>query len=176
MQSKRLLSALIFCSQFAFLFFAYAEPAKQFHASFAGRWRGKLKTESQDSYRGNNAKGRHEVSSDVWIFTISADEKWVVFHPGNWQGPEVRSKAIRQNANTLTWHESTKASAYTPMAFYDARGRKIGTGVGTRPDSDADWTMRVMSDGTATILCTSNREDIYARITDTRITGVLKKN
>ena len=62
------------------------------------------------------------------------------------------------------------------MTFYDDKGRKIGTGVGTRPDYDADWTIRITSNGTATILCTSNREDIYARITDSRITGVLKKD
>ena len=176
MQSKSFLSTIIFCSQFTFLFFADAEPAKQFQASFAGRWRGKLTTESQDSYRGNNAKGRHEVSSEPWTFTISDDEKSVVFHRSKWHGPELRYKVVRKNANTLTWHESTKASAYTPMVFYDAKGRKIGTGVGTRPDYDADWTMQITSNGTATILCTSNQENIYARITDSRITGILKKN
>ena len=170
----RLVTAALLCG--VAISSAFAEPAKQFHASFAGNWRGKLTTESQDSYRGNDAKGRHEVSSDVWSFTISADEKWVAFHRGNWQGPEVRYNVVRKNPNTLTWHESTKASAYTPMDFYDAKGRKIGTGVGTRPDYDADWTMRVTSDGIATILCTSNWENIYARITDSRITGILKKN
>jgi hypothetical protein len=175
MRLKTLLFALLVCVQSSLLPLARAESPKQFHASFAGTWSGTLKTESQDSYRGNNAKGRHEVSSEPWTFTISDDEKSVVFRRSKWHGPELRSKVVRKNANTLTWHESTKASAYTPMAFYDAKGRKIGTGVGTRPDYDADWTMQITSNGSAAILCTSNREDIYARITDSRITGTLTK-
>src|SRR6266404_7716609 len=109
MRLKTLLFALLVCVQSALLPFGRAESPKQFRASFAGTWSGTLKTESQDSYRGNNAKGRHEVSSEPWTFTISDDEKSVAFHRSKWYGPELRSKVVRKNANTLTWHESTKA-------------------------------------------------------------------
>jgi hypothetical protein len=164
--------------------FEYASPiaaqpkaaqSPKSHISFAGKWTGTLKTESQDSYRGNNAKGKHTVSSEVWIFKISDGERTISFHPTNWKGPEWVAFLIHKNDHTLTWHLSGKASAGTPFTVW-RNGQKIATGITTLPDYDADWTMRVTSDRTATIVCGSNREDIYARITDTHITGMLKKD
>ena len=175
MRLKALLSALLVCGQSAFLPFVCADPPKQSHISFAGKWTGTLKIESQDSYRGNNAKGKHTVSSEVWVFNIPPDEKTVIFHRAQWKGPQTRAIIVRKDDHTVRWTESVKSSMSAPMALYRSNGQKIGTGIGLRPDYDATWTMHAISDTTATLLCESNREDVYARITDTRITGTLTK-
>jgi hypothetical protein len=150
--------------------------AKRLSRSFAGKWTGTLRIETQDSYRGNNAKGQHRVSSELWIFDISADQKIVSFHRAAWKGPPTRAAVIRTSEDTLTWVEKTTASASVPIDFYNANRRKTGTGTGIRPDYDATWTMHAISDTTASLVCKSNTEDIYARITDARITGTLKRN
>jgi hypothetical protein len=149
--------------------------AQQDHFSFAGRWEGTLRIESQDSYRGNNAKGAHKISSEAWVFDISPDEKTVSFYRAQWKGPKTPAPIVHKNSHLVTWHVSTKASASTPTAFYDKNGRLLGNGIGIRPDFDADWEMRITSAGVASIVCTSNNENIYARITDSRVTGILKK-
>src|SRR6266581_4649252 len=53
---------------------------------FAGKWIGTLRIESQDSYRGNNAKGEHKVSSAKWIIEVSDDQKTVTFRRADWHG------------------------------------------------------------------------------------------
>lgn len=175
MRLNSLVPVLLACGQSALLQFACAEPPGQFHVSFAGTWDGTLKTESQDSYRGNNAKGAHRVSSEKWIFTISRDEKTISFHLARWKGPETHAAIVHKDDRTIRWTESVKSSLSAPMDLYRSDGRKIGRGIGLRPDYDATWTMRATSDRTATLLCESNREDVYARITDTRISGSLTK-
>jgi len=142
---------------------------------FAGKWLGTLRIESQDSYRGNNAKGEHKVFSEKWIIEVSDDEKTVIFRRADWHGPGGRAAVVHKDDHTIRWSESVKASMSAPIALYRSNGQKIGTGVGLRPDYDATWTMRATSDRTATLLGESNREDAYARITDTRITGTLTK-
>lgn len=169
---RLLLLTMIVCGQFLLLPLARAELPKEPAASSAGTWHGVLKSESQDSYRGNNAKGAHRVSSEEWTFRISPDERTVAFRYAN--SLETIAFLVRKKDRALTWHVSTKAS--TGMPFTVVRnGRRVGTGITTVPDYDADWTLRITSCNSATILCTSNREDIYARITDTRITGTLTK-
>ena len=100
--------------------------AKRLSHSFAGKWTGTLRIETQDSYRGNNAKGEHRVSSELWIFDISADQKIVSFHRAVWKGPPTRAAVIRTSEDTLTWVEKTTASASVPIDFYNANGRKAG--------------------------------------------------
>ncbi len=143
--------------------------------AFAGKWIGMLRIESQDSYRGNNAKGKHKVSSAKWIIEVSDDERSVTFRPADWHGPAGNAAVVHKDDHTIRWTESVKASMSAPMALYRSNGQKVGTGVGLRPDYDATWMMRATSDRPATLLCESNREDAYARITDTRITGTLTK-
>jgi len=143
--------------------------------SFAGKWIGTLRIESQDSYRGNNAKGEHRISSTKWVFEISADERSIVFHPAGWKGPAPRLPIVHKDDRTVRWNESVKSSMSAPMDLYAADGRKLGTGTGLRPDFDSMWTMRATSEKTAIISCNSTREDVYARITKTHITGTLTK-
>ena len=146
------------------------------HPSFAGKWKGKLHFESQDSYRGNSAKGQHRSDNAVWIFEISPDEKTVTYYPTDWKGPRQQAKFTHKNSRTITWHESEKQSAeLTPKTFYDKQGRHIGSGVGVTSDLDADWTIQLLPDGTVLVHCSANSESIYARITDTTVTGTLKK-
>lgn len=142
---------------------------------FAGKWIGTLRIESQDSYRGNNAKGEHKVSFEKVIIEVSDDERTVTFRPADWHGPGGRAAVVRKNDHTIGWSESVKASMSAPIELYRSNGQKVGTGVGLRPDYHATWTMRATSDRAATLLGESNREDPYARITDTRITGTLTK-
>src|SRR2546423_7629908 len=94
--------------------------------SFAGVWKGKLRTESQDSYRGNNAKGAHRVTTAVWLFEISPDEKAITVYPAQWKGPKKFWRLTHKDNHTITWHESTKASTGAPTIFYDKNGRPIG--------------------------------------------------
>lgn len=142
----------------------------------AGKWKGKLHFESQDSYRGNNAKGEHQSGNVIWVFEISPDEKMITHYPADWKGPKQRTKVVHKDSLTITWHESEKQSAkLKPKTFYSSQGRRIGTGIGITPDLDADWTIHLLPDGTALVHCSANREDIYARITDTTITGTLTR-
>jgi hypothetical protein len=152
-----------------------AKPSTASKIVFAGKWIGTLRIESQDSYRGNNAKGAHKVSSAQWIIEVSDDERTVSFHPADWHGPAGHATVVHKNDHTINWNESVKASMSAPMALYRANGQKVGTGAGLRPDYDASWTMRATADRNATLRCESNSEDAYARITDTRITGTLAK-
>jgi hypothetical protein len=152
-----------------------ATPLPTSKVVFAGKWIGTLRIESQDSYRGNNAKGEHKVSSAEWIIEVSNDERTVTFRPASWHGPPGHAATVHNNEHTIRWTESVKASMSAPIAVYRSDGQKVGTGVGLRPDYDATWTMRATSGRTATLLCESNREDAYARITNTRITGTLTK-
>jgi hypothetical protein len=142
---------------------------------FAGKWMGTLRIESQDSYRGNDAKGEHRVSFAKWIIEVSNDEKTVSFRPVDWHGPAGHAAIVHKNERTLGWTESVKASMSAPMTIYRSNGEKAGTSIGLRPDYDATWTMRATSDRTAILLCDSNREDAYARITETSIIGTLAK-
>ncbi len=141
-----------------------------------GKWTGTLRIETQDSYRGNNAKGDHRVLSEMWIFDIPADQKTVSFHRAASTGPATQAALVHTSEDTLTWAEKTKASASVPYDEFDGNGRKIGTGVRIRDDYDATWTMHATSDTTASLVCESKRENIYARITDAHITGTLKKD
>jgi hypothetical protein len=143
--------------------------------SFAGKWIGTLRIESQDSYRGNNAKGEHRISSARWVFEISADERSIVFYPADWKAPAPRLPIVRKDGLTLRWSELVKASMSAPMALYAANGRQLGTGTGLRPDFHSTWTMGATSEKTAMISCDSNREDAYARITKTHIAGTVTK-
>jgi hypothetical protein len=142
----------------------------------AGRWKGKLHFESQDSYRGNNAKGKHRSEDSEWIFEISSDEKAITYHRITWKGPTSPVKLVNKDSNSVTWHESEKQSAeLKPKVFYDQNGRRMATGIGISADFDADWSIHLVNDRTATVACSANREDIYARITDIQVTGTLKK-
>jgi len=152
-----------------------AKPIPTSKIVFAGKWTGTLRMESQDSYRGNNAKGEHKVSFAKWIIEVSRDERTVTFRPVDWRGPVGHATAAHKDDRTIGWTESVKASMSSPMTWYSSNGEKVGTGVGLRPDYDATWTMRATSSRTAVLLCESNREDAYARITDTRIMGTLTK-
>lgn len=105
--------------------------------AFAGKWIGTLRIESQDSYRGNNAKGEHKVSSEKWIIEISDDERTATFRRADWHGPGGRAAVVHKNEHSIGWTESVKASMSAPMALYRSNGQKIGTGVGLRPDYDA---------------------------------------
>jgi len=145
-------------------------------ASFVGKWIGTLRIETQDSYRGNNAKGDHRVLSESWIFDIPEDQKIISFHRAASTGPPTQAALVHTSEDTLTWIEKTTASASVPYDEFDGNGRKIGTGVRIRDDYDATWTMHATSDTTASLVCVSKRENIYARITDAHITGTLKKN
>jgi hypothetical protein len=121
-------------------------------------------------------KGSTGFHLSYGIFDISADQKIVSFHRAAWNGPPTRAAVIRASEDTLTWVEKTTASAFVPKDFYNAIGQKTGTGTGIRPDHDATWTMHALSDTTASLVCKSRTEDIYARITDAQITGTLKRN
>ena len=152
------------------------EPRAPGNGTLAGTWKGKLHFESQDSYRGNNAKGKHQSGDLVSIFEISPDEKTITYSQADWKGPKQLAKITHKDRLTITWHESEKQSAeLKPKTFYDAQGRRAGTGIGITPDLDADWTIHLLPDGTALVHCSANREDIYARITDTTITGTLTR-
>jgi hypothetical protein len=142
----------------------------------AGTWKGKLHFESQDSYRGNNAKGAHRSGDTVWSFEISPDGKTIAYYQADWKGPKLQAKLVHKDNPTITWHESQEQSAeLKPKTFYNAQGQRIGTGFGITPDVDADWTIHLLPDGTALVHCSMNREDIYARITDTTVTGTLAR-
>ena len=168
--------SFVFCLMLGLLFSARGQTSPVGQSLFAGKWKGKLHSESQDSYRGNNAKGQHHSADVIWVFEISPDEKTITHSAADWKGPKQAAKIVHKDNLTITWHESEKQSAeLKPKSFYDAQGRLLGTGGGITPDVDADWTIHLRPDGTARVHCNANREDIYARITDLTITGTLTR-
>ena len=117
-----------------------------------------------------------QVMIEAKILEISLDEKTITYHAIQWKGPNRPKKLVHKDSNTINWHESEKQSAeLKPKSFYDSYGRRIGTGVGITADLDADWSIHLVNDRTAKVECSANREDIYARITDTAVTGTLTK-